>query len=262
MITIEDSVIINLNSNNAQSLNDTFLSNLVWQTNGVLKDEPNIMYCTISVANVQIPVSFYSVNYTNNILNYTIASIDYSITITVGNYNSDTFITELQTQFLLNGHTFIITLNTINGILTFSTVSLNFTFLSTSTCKSLLGFTTNSTSTSFSLQMSYPLNLLGIKKLKLCSHLLTTSNLDPTAGNLLFAIPNKVPAYEMIAWENTSNIVSILKVKQIDVIDIQILDENDAFINFNNQPCLITLRLGIFRNIISSNMSLTDLLKP
>jgi hypothetical protein len=42
----------------------------------------------------------------------------------------DTFITELQTQFLLNGHTFIITLNTINGILTFSTTSLNFTFLS------------------------------------------------------------------------------------------------------------------------------------
>jgi hypothetical protein len=92
--------------------------------------------------------------------------------------------------------------------------------------------------------------------------LLTTSNLDPTAGNLLFAIPNSVPAYQMIAWENTSNIVSILKVKQIDVIDIQILDENDAFVNFNNQPCLITLRLGIFRNISPSNQSLTDLLKP
>jgi hypothetical protein len=78
----------------------------------------------------------------------------------------------------------------------------------------------------------------------------------------LFAIPNAVPAYQMIAWENTSNIVSILKVKQIDVIDIQILDENDAFINFNNQPCLISLRLGIFRNISPSNQSLTDLLKP
>ena len=90
MITIEDSVIINLNSNNASSLNGTFLSNLVWTTNGVLKDESNIMYCTISVANAQIPVSFYSVNYTNNVLNYTIASADYSITITVGNYNSDT----------------------------------------------------------------------------------------------------------------------------------------------------------------------------
>jgi hypothetical protein len=94
----------------------------------------------------------------------------------------------------------------------------------------------------------------------LCSHLLTTGNLDPTAGNLLYAIPNNTPAYQMIAWENTSNNVSILKTKQIDLIDLQILDENDNFINFNNQPCLITLRLGIFRSMIPSNISLTDLL--
>jgi hypothetical protein len=109
--------------------------------------------------------------------------------------------------------------------------------------------------------MPYPMNLIGIKKLKICSHLLTTSNFDPTAGNLLYAIPNNVPSYQMIVWENSNNnIVNILKTKQIDTIDIQILDENDAFINFNNQPCLITLRLGIFRNISLSNQSLTDLL--
>jgi len=162
-MNIEDSIIINLNSADANSLNDSFLSNLEWNTNGILKDESNILYCTISVLNCQIPVSFYIVNYTNNILNYQIASVDYSITITVGNYSTKPFINELTTRFLANGHTFTITLNGINGYLTFSMPSTNFTFLSTSTSNSLIGFVTDTTSVSNTLTMPFPMSLLGIK---------------------------------------------------------------------------------------------------
>ncbi len=69
---IEDGFLINLNSASATSLNGTYNSNVVFNTNGILKDDPNICYSTISLLNAQIPVSFYAVNYANNVLYYNI----------------------------------------------------------------------------------------------------------------------------------------------------------------------------------------------
>ena len=44
-------------------------------------------YIYLSVQYASIPYSFYNINSTNNLLNYTLNSVSYSITITSGNYN-------------------------------------------------------------------------------------------------------------------------------------------------------------------------------
>jgi hypothetical protein len=112
-----------------------------------LKDERNITYGEVGLVSAQIPVSFYTVSYAINTLNYQISATNYSITITPGNYNANTFITELQALFTANGHAFTITLNNNNGVLTFN-FSQNFTLLATSTSRNVLGFVSSASSAS------------------------------------------------------------------------------------------------------------------
>ncbi len=160
---LDDSILVNLNSENGLLLNGTYLSNILFSVNGILKQDDNLIYSKISLLSAQIPVSWTTINLTNNILNYTISSVDFSITISTGNYSGYTLITELQTLFLANGHNFSINININTGILTFTIVINEFTFLSSSTCLEILGFSSNLTSSSLTLTMPFPSNTLGIK---------------------------------------------------------------------------------------------------
>jgi hypothetical protein len=244
---MDDEILINLNSENAFRLNGSYLSNVVFNTPSLLKREDEIVYSKITVLNCQIPVSFYIINYSNNILSYTVASVPYSITITVGNYTGNNLITELQTKFNANGHSMTITLNSLNGILTFSNSSFNFTFLVSSSCYSVLGFVDDLTSSSFSLTLTYPLNLLGQKKIKIVSKNLATKNYDSGVGSVLASIPITNSSFGLILWENTTGFSNILQPNVINTIDISLLDENNNYLNFNNQNWLITLRLSNVR---------------
>ena len=61
-----DSRRIILNSAHGISLNGSYKSNLFFTFNGLLTQEDNIEQVQISLVNAQIPVSFYTINYTNN----------------------------------------------------------------------------------------------------------------------------------------------------------------------------------------------------
>ena len=256
MNLIEDSFIISLNSSAATSLNGNMNSNVLFNTLGILKNESNILYNEISVLSAQIPVSFYAINSTNNVLNYQVTVSNYSITITAGNYSAQTLITELQTQFLTNGHTFNITLNSNTGVLTFSG-SFSFLFQSTSTCGSILGFVSPPPVQTPSFTCPYQMNSIGQTHLKVCSKSLPTKNYDSLNSNVLAVIPISVPSYNLITWENTAAQRNILNTSIINNIDIQILDQNNNFIDFMNQPWTIVLKLSIFRNIMFSSNILT-----
>ena len=97
----------------------------------------------MSLVNAQIPVSFYTINYTNNILKIAlgVGSIQY-LTIPVGNYNATTLISAIIT--LLNDSNFNIVISKINGLLTFS---YNNSFIlytdNTATIGQILGFDLN-----------------------------------------------------------------------------------------------------------------------
>ena len=60
--------LISLNSKFATKLNGSFISNVVFPFSGILKNETNVKHVYISVMNAQMPVSFYVINSTNNIL--------------------------------------------------------------------------------------------------------------------------------------------------------------------------------------------------
>ena len=261
-----DYKLVNLNSANALVKNNgTFFSDVLFKFPGLVKPEPNLKLVELSIVDAQIPVSFYNLNYTNNTLNYQISSVNYSITANVGNYNFNSLATELISKFLLNGHIFTITINKQNGIMTFATSATNFIF-QVSSIFVILGFTnSNKNSTSFSLTADYPLNLLGITKIKIQSSNLGTYNLDSSNQgycNTLGIIPVDQPSFGLIIYENKTSSYFALRDNRVDEIDLQLLDQNNYLINFNNIDWDLTILFKFTREIeILSKTDMADVLK-
>jgi len=237
-----ESRIININSSNAIIKNNsTYNSDVVFKFNGLVSKKKHIKKINYQILDACFPVSFYNVDYTNNILKYSISSVNYTITADVGNYNFNTLSTNIISKFLTNGHIFSIVINKQNGIITFSTTT-NFILL-ISPMFSILGlYNSNHSSSSFSLKADYPLNLLGITKIKISSNNLLSDNLDSNNNsNLIGCVLVDEPSFGIITYENKSQSKLSLKNDIINEIDIQLTDQNDNLINWNNIDWNLTL---------------------
>lgn len=250
---VEQRIVI-LDSNNAVKNNGDFNSDVVFNFTGILTDEPDVKEVQVSIQNAQIPMSFYNVNVYNNIFRITYNSLPYTITLTRGNYNSTTLITEITSQLAGQSITDIaITISSITGIIKFVRAGgLNFTILSTGTINKTLGFATgtNYTTTAGILNAPYPLNLLGLLKLKITSLEISTYNFDSSVlGNLnvLATIPIEAGTFGLIQYDNVANIESIIKNPTLDSFDLQIYGDDGNLVNFNGIGWNITLMFAITR---------------
>jgi hypothetical protein len=262
MGTYIDSKIITLTSQSAtQKRNGTYLSNVLYEMGLFLKDEPDIIHRQVCLQSAQIPYSFYVINYTNSQFKYQLGSgTIFTSSIPVGNYTGNSLITALNTVLTGNGISLAITLSPINGCLTFTHLSSNFTFYDTTySILQTLGFSesTNYTSTSFILTTPYALNLLGIKILQIRStqmNMLNYSSIQGGITTLLATIPVSAVPFGMIEYTDKGQNRVTFTNPIIDSIDIEILDgETGNFINFNNQDWTITLCIYLTRLINPPN---------
>lgn len=257
--------IISLNSENATIYkNGSFLSDMIFGFSGLLKDEPDILQRQITLVNAQLPVSFYIVNYSNNVfvLRKISPETDYTITLPVGNYNSTTFIALLQSKILAEtGLTFTITIDKASGKLTFS-CPVNWSILSTNpltTSNAIIGLDplTNLTptlvSSNYVAVCSYPLNLLGIKQLQVKSSFISANNFSANANGqdcLLATIPVNVGAWGMITYESSSGNNITFHNLTLDEFDIRIVDaETNKSVNFNGIGWTMTILLHLVRRL-------------
>jgi hypothetical protein len=278
MTTYIETRVISLNSESADIYrNGSFLSDMVFGFSGLLKDEPDILHKQITLANAQIPVSFYIVNYTNNVFIFNDETTDFTISIPVGNYNSTTFITAIINSILFTaGFTITITISKITGIFTF-TASNVFTIISSSvltTADQLMGLnkTTDLVATlssgSYNAVCPFACNLLGIKQLQVKSSILSMNNFSSNSkgqNTLLATIPCSVGAWAMISFlDTTGNNISFNNAT-LDEIDIEIVDaETGKPINFGNSNWTMTLIIHLTRSIQipSMNRSLASISEP
>ena len=246
----EDNRIITLNSQDGEKLNGTYLSNIHFNFSGLLKEEANLIRSYVTVLNAQIPVSFYIIDETNNILNYTDNSVNKKIVLTEANYNGNQMVTALNTGFTVNSSPITCFLAPQTGILYFTISGGNtITFLSsTSTVKSILGFDVNISSTTL-LKLPYQLNLLGKKKLFINSNNLRNSAFTSkslSSVQTIATVPVDQPPYSMINYNASIDIQKIiLSNRSVDMIDIEFVDENNNYINFRNIDWSITLCLTV-----------------
>ena len=250
--------LINLNSNNASQYNNgTLLSDVVFNFASVLRDDKDIVLVEGGLLNAQIPVSFYAINQYNNALRYTLSTGSNTITVPVGNYNYLTLKSAMETAFLANSHTITLSINSVNGkiTLTNSTVGATFTGVNEtgSTIWNVLGFRTGSGNVNAVANVvspPYPLNLLGIKKIKFFSDALGVVAVDSSqygSTNLVDCISVNQPSFGLISYSNTQNIYSKVKRKWINQIDLQIRDEFSNLIDFNNTGWTLTMCLIIYK---------------
>jgi len=282
--TILDKRIINLASNNSNNINGTLKSNTSFFFQNLLRNEPSIAYVEIGVISCEIPVSFYTINENNDTIDailYPNVGLPISKTIVLenGNYTATTFLTEfkskVQLAYIVENPTNIILLETafnrISGLVSFS-LPANATFSQIdfldSALRRLIGFSPTTSLELFEnvspIIATYPINLLGVNKINICSNELLTYNYQSgTAGfsNVLASIEVNATPYGIILYRNQSLTYNILRVKELDTFDILLKDPNNNFLNFNNQDWTITLGFNIYRYMPQfSQTSFSDIL--
>ena len=234
--------LINLTSETATTIfNGSYLSYIIFDTPSLLIKSPYITKVELSLLHAEIPVSFYTINYSNSFFKFKI-DIDpiVEVQVPVGNYNANSLISAL--LLLIDDANFVITIDKINGRLRFHH---NKTFIiytdNQYSIGKILGFDLGTSYTStelpnYTLTAPYPLNLLGIKKINISSSRLITNNFTSGQGSntLLHAISVDQPAFGLLIYQNTSGIRFNLGNTEIHKIDIQLLDEDFNYINFNN----------------------------
>ncbi len=254
-MVFSDNQLITLSSRDGIKNNGTYLSDMVFNFKGILKEENNIVRCFIRVLNAQIPVSFYTLDDSNNILAYKVTSSSTIkiIAIANGNYNATTYIAKLTSFFIANGDPISVSYNSLTGKLTFaSTISYTYYNKGVNGCTmgDVIGIGTTSIVGTVKT-CPYPLNLLNKTKLFIQSNSLF--NVAYTSYNLGFtttiaAIPVNQPPYNLINYVSLSESDKVIIHNTVlNSIDIQILDETDNFINFNNIDWSMTLCLTVER---------------
>jgi len=251
--------LITVNSKYGIQENGTMKSKMLFNYKNLLSDDENILKSFVTVINAQIPCSFYVINALNNklvIAGPTITTT--TIYVSYGNYNANTLITELESKISAGGLTMTVAINKINGILTFSSNGfLSYYFTSASTILEILGTTSSTIATSTNYTCPYPLNLLGVKKLLIKSTKLSVhsvSTFDYASSNILLTIPSDVSPFSMISYSSQSEAnKNLLNIRSINEIDINIYDENNNYIDFNNLDWTMTL-------VISSEINFDEVL--
>lgn len=271
MYEYSDNILITLNSDYGRKQNGSLNSKIVFDFNGILQDDPDVIRCNVSLLNAMIPCSFYNITQLNNEFNYgyylTIDNPNVynqyykNITIPEGNYNSITLIDTLNNGFIANGDSLNFSYDRITGKTKLSSTNIlivKVLILVTSTILKSLGFDNNNYSTLLSstnqtIISPYTMNLLGVKRISVHSQNINTvsyTSLNLSTSTTLCTINNNSPMNGIISYENYSNLNKfILRVKEINSIDIELKDENQSYIDFHNIPWTITLSLEIIRII-------------
>ena len=273
----QDNLIITLNSKNAMLMNSTLKSSVNFNFVSVLKEEDDIVRSYISVINAQIPMSYYVITSANNKLSYnTISPVSIiDLNIPVGNYNSYTLCEKLTSLFLANGKTITITVSSVNGLINFTQSSSVFIIypyvigsgsLIFSSIAPIIGLTDTAPYIGTSITGNYPVNLLGTKRIKIKSNALSINSLSSinlSFNTIIASVPVDNSYFSMISYENQNDLnKNIIKVPTIENIDIQLTDDDDNLIDFNNFDWTITLCLSIERNEKEKdNITLKDILK-
>jgi hypothetical protein len=205
---------------------------------------PSQFHIYISVQHAVIPFTFYNVNSSNNILNYSVNSISYQLIITQGNYNVNT----MKTFLSANMAGFTISYNNITNQFTFTHSTYDFSFLSTSTCFSLIGLLSQTnTSTSRTLVSNRAVNLAPIRCICVMTNL-KTFNIDKTQvnnNNTICSIPIITQPYSIITFQNQNNFRVNTYTNTISTLAIKLMDQTGRLLDLNGANWSMTLQFDV-----------------
>jgi hypothetical protein len=217
---------------------DSSFADVTFNINGLIRDDPNILYYTIGIVHAEIPYSFYVVNKSNNLLSLSTSNI----IIPYGNYNANSLMKQINQLLPINMN---LSFDTTNGKMTLS-YNQSFSILPSTTMYKLLGLEKNKTYNSIDnvIQFPYLMNVLGTKNLYFKSNV-NLSNFNSVTKDYvtISCIPVNVEPYGIILYNNYSNSSHIVRNKTLDNLIIQIYDDENNLVDFNNVDWNLTIEI-------------------
>jgi len=265
--------LISLNSRFAtKKINGDKHSSLLFDFNSISPKSVDTLYHTIAIQSAEIPASYYNVNSTNNTIRIyeddTGVETTISFTIPEGNYTADTFAAAFIVAFNASAfsHNCEFVFNTTSGkfSLRSDTVGVRLQLLiDETTAKEVLGIPYDYVGVSaaggsnvilfhYTIPATFfpiPANFLGITKIKLLSDALAGGNFDSNNLNtttLVDTLSASATPFGLTIY-NSLGRESFVKAKRIDEVDVQLLDQNNDFIDFNGINWTMTLLVNTHR---------------
>ena len=208
----------------------------------------------ISLSQVTIPNSIYSINDNNNTFTLTSSSLGATggidVSLTNGNYDNNTFTTELTTQLnsLSLGATFLISINAIQQKLSITSSTGDFTISSDNQNYIYLGLNkdTSKTSSSSVWTSNNVIDLSGTRFIDFIIDLPLASNNNKNLNkNILARIWKNSNAYDTIFYNNNDfNFIKLLTTS-FNGLRIKFIDEWGNLLDLNglDWDCVLELRL-------------------
>lgn len=234
-----------LKSNEGISNNSTKKSSISFELKNHITIPTNID-AYIQLNSYKFVNSFYNINTTNNIFYYSTSTIGIgiinNISIDIGNYNITTLIDFLNTSltgimtFTYNQSTFKIKIIVNSGTMIIRNGVNN--------CLKVLGFNNVDTIETNELTSPNLINLTGVQILYLTLPNFTissNSSKDSTINNILESVNIDVMAGVSQSFLSSLNTKYRILDNSISKIDIEIYDENNTLVDFNNSDWYLSI---------------------
>ena len=246
-ITYEENFIVVLDSRSAtQYKNNSMNSSLMFQFEEAIRSSKNSIDMSLSILNFTCPISFYQINSSNNTLFLLFSST--SIIFPNGNYNCLTFI-QIFNQLCIN-YNLTLTIDYTTNKFTIKGKSL-FTILQ-SNIYNVMGFQKGMSYSSdyqFNLVLPYCCNFAGINSFNIKISNINTKNLnsyDNCQSSIFATVPITNQQGNLIYYNKLFDYDFSIGNNSIDYFQIDIQDDQNNYIDFNNQNWNMTL---LFRSL-------------
>jgi hypothetical protein len=253
---------IYLNSSLANTyLNGSMKSSVIFYFNEPIKADRTTIETRVSVCHSQFPVSWYLINNTNNKIYITINSVQTIYYFPNGNYDVNLFISTWISYF---GNLWSITFNNITNKFTFSNTTYDFTFSDNkNSIFRFLGLISGYSYTSSGkiLTSVVCVNFCGLNTINVSSSTFNVKNYDSYNDgccNTIASIPCNAPQNGIIFYNNYTGCKSIFKSYGTNQINIDIMDDNENHIDFNNADWSICLQIDKVDEVEYNNDTLED----
>ena len=246
-----------LNSRNADIvMNGSNKSSVVFFFKDILKIDKTTIEQRLDLVNIQVPVSWYLINETNN--TFYIDNLPFYFP--EGNYNANTF---MITWVSFMGATWAVTFDNILNKLTFYN-SINFKISDgVNSIFDIIGFEKGKTyGSAFNITAPFCCNFGGLQKININSSTFNLKNADSktkSVSSTLASIPVSSIQGGYIFYQNITNFKAVFKNHELSSINIDILDDYGNFINFNGLDWSMTLQLDTICEVIQALDTLEDI---